>query len=109
VLTIQFSKQLADIAAEEFTADKEFSAETSKLNNARKIAKLQLEAAQKLQDERNDMRYEEITQEFVNRRAAAKRTHEMAITELDIAKTEYDTALFAKYGVSYKEELFKLK
>jgi len=102
----QRKKHLMDIELERRAFHKELDAEETATTNARRIATLEREAAEKLEDERFRQREEAGEFEFKLRRKAVKARYTTALYQNDVNAKNTNVSLFEKHGYSIPDELF---
>lgn len=98
---------LTIIRYERLARVQEFEMERQKIMQARKIARLQLEASQTLQDERMRQNNATMELEFKNQRRAIKKHYNTTFDTDEVVQAENRVTLFEKYGLSLPEKLFE--
>jgi hypothetical protein len=102
----QLQNELSNIELERRAFHKELDAEETSVANARRIATLQREAAEALEDERFRQREQAGDFQFNLRRRAAKRQFAVANGENNMQARTTDIALFEKHGFSIPAKFF---
>jgi hypothetical protein len=106
LLSAQRSKELNDIEMERRAFHLQLTEEETRIDNARRIANMKREAAEKLEDEQFRQREEAAEFEFKRRRKEIKRRYIIAGTDRLVDKKKADIALFELHGVSLPDHLF---